>query len=160
LFFPDAVAELEAALPRDLTEFKPKPLLELFTEGDDATVRRVARAWMRYAIKIGKLHASEEELERGWGDYDPRPGAKIDCHYASNGLFLEEGQLLRDAEKLKEVPVTIINGRYDMVCPPVMAWSLHQRLPQSKLVIVEAAGHSEEEEGTTRALLKAVAEFE
>ena len=85
---------------------------------------------------------------------------KIDCHYASNGFFLEEGRLLRDAHKLKDIPLTIINGRYDMLCPPITAWRLHQRLPKSKLIIVEEAGHSEGEEGTTRALIEAVAEFE
>jgi proline iminopeptidase len=85
---------------------------------------------------------------------------KIDCHYASNGFFLEEGRLLRAAAKLEDIPITIINGRYDMVCPPVTAWRLNQRLPKSKLIIVEEAGHSEGEEGTTRALVGAVAEFE
>lgn len=159
-FFPDAAARLEAALLPDCRDFKPKPLLELFAEGDDDVVRKIGQAWIRYAIKTGKLHASEEELERGWGDYDPRPGAKIDCHYAVNRYFLEEGQLLRDAHKLKNIPITIINGRYDMVCPPITAWRLHQRLPKSKLIIVEEAGHSEGEEGTTRALVQAVAEFE
>ena len=67
---------------------------------------------------------------------------------------------VRDARKIRDIPITIINGRYDMVCPPVTAWRLHQRLPKSKLIIVEKAGHSEGEEGTTRALIEAVAEFE
>ena len=44
--------------------------------------------------------------------------------------------------------------------PPITAWRLHQQLPKSKLIIVEEAGHSESEEGTTRALVEAVAEFE
>jgi proline iminopeptidase len=160
LYFPDAVARLEAVLPPGCSEFKPKPLLELFTNGDDAVVQKVGHAWIRFAIKTGKLRASDEQVEQGWGDYDPRPGAKIDCYYASNGFFLEENQLLRDAHKLKDIPVTIINGRYDVVCPPITAWKLHQRLPKSKLIIVEGAGHSEGEEGTTRALVEAVAEFE
>ena len=78
----------------------------------------------------------------------------------ANGCFLEEGQLLRDAHKLRHIPVTIINGRYDMLCPPVTAYRLHKRLPESKLIIVEEAGHSEGEPGTTRALVEAVAAFE
>lgn len=159
-FFPDAMARLEAALPSSLTEFEPKALLELFEKGDDDLVRKVGHAWIRFAIKTGHMHAPDEKVEQGWGDYDSRPAMKIDCHYASNRFFLEEGQLLRDAHKLKDIPLTIINGRYDMVCPPVTAWRLHQRLPKSKLIIVEQAGHSEAEEGTTRALVKAVAEFE
>ncbi len=159
-FFPDAAAEFDAALPAELASFEPAALLELFSGDDKDMQRRVAGAWIRCAIKTGKLHASDEEVNAGWGDYDAAPGARIDCHYAANGFFLEDEQLLREATKLKNMPVTIINGRYDMICPPITAWRLHKQLPQSKLIIVEEAGHSESEPGTTRALLEAVAEFE
>ena len=159
-FFPDAAARLDAVLPSELKAFKPEPLLEFFKNGDDATVKRVGHAWIRLAVKAGYMHTPDEKVEQGWGDYDPRPGAIIDCHYASNGFFLEEGQLVRDAHKLKGIPVTIINGRYDVVCPPIMAWRLHQALPGSRLLIIEEAGHSEGEPGTTAALLEAVAAFE
>ena len=159
-FFPDAVERLEAAMAPDLGGFEPKALLRLFTGDDEASARRVADAWIRFAIKTGRLHSSDEEVERGFGDRDLRPGIRIDCQYASNGFFLEEGQLLRDADRLRDIPVTIINGRYDMVCPPIAACRLHKRLGKSKLIIVEEAGHSEAEEGTTRALVEAVAEFE
>ena len=159
-FFPDAVARMEAAMPPGRGGFDPQSLLKIFTGDDEALCRKVAREWIRYGIKVGRLHATDEELKRGFGDFDIRPGAKIDTHYAANLFFLEEGQLLRDAHKLKDIPLTIINGRYDMLCPPITAWRLHQRLPNSKLIIVEQAGHSEAEEGTTRALVKAVAEFE
>jgi proline iminopeptidase len=157
LFFPEAVARLHDALPPG-TQFTPASLLRLFTTGSDRDTRAAATAWIRYAIKTGQLHASDEDVESGWGDFDARPGARIDCHYAAHGYFLEEGQLLRNAERLKDIPVTIINGRYDVVCPPVTAWELHQRLPKSRLVITEQAGHSESEATTTAALLAAVAE--
>ena len=159
-FFPDAVERMEAAMPPDSGGLAPKALLKVFNEGDDAVVRKVGHAWIRYGIKLSHLHAQDEKVEQGWGDYDPRPEARIDCHYASNGFFLEEGQLLRDAHKLKDIPVTIINGRYDMLCPPITAYRLHKILPKSKLIIVEEAGHSEAEVGTTRALVEAVAELE
>jgi proline iminopeptidase len=159
-FFPDAVERMEAAMPPGSSSFDPQSLLKVFTGDDEALCRDIAREWIRYGIKLSSLHASEEDLERGFGDMDVRPGAKIDTHYASNLFFLEEGQLLRDAVRLREIPITIINGRYDMLCPPITAWRLHKQLPKSKLVIVEEAGHSEAEPGTTRALLAAMAEFE
>ncbi len=90
----------------------------------------------------------------------PLPPSRIDCHYVANGCFLEEGQLQRDAGKLEDIPITLINGRYDMLAPPLAAYRLHQRLPKSKLIIVEEAGHSEGDPGITRALVAAVAEFE
>ena len=159
-FFPDAVERLEAAMPPDLGGFNPEALLRLFTGDDEAAGRRVAEAWIRFAIETGKLHASNEEVERGFGDWDPRPATRIDCHYAANRFFLEEGQLLREADRLRDIPTTIINGRYDLVCPPIAAYRLHKRLPRSKLIIVEEAGHSEAEPGITRAMVKAVAEYE
>ncbi len=159
-FFPDAAARLDAVLPPDLKAFEPKYLLDLFKNADDATVKQVGHAWIRVAVKAGAMHTPDEKVEQGWGDFDPRPGAIIDCHYASNGCFLEEGQLVRDGHKLEGIPVTIINGRYDVVCPPILAWRVHQAIPGSKLHIIEEAGHSEAEPGTTDALLEAVAEFE
>lgn len=159
-FFPDAVAEFEAALPPKLASFDPRTLLELFTGDDKTTQRSVVTPWTRYVIKTGKLHASDEEVQGGWGDDDAVPGARIDCHYAANGFFLKDDQIFREVGKLKDIPVTIINGRYDIICPPITAWRLHQKLPKSKLVIVEEAGHSEAEPGTMQALLAAVAEFE
>ena len=159
-FFPDAVAEFEAALPGESKDFTPQKLLKLFSGDDVEAQRRVADAWIRCAVKTCKLHASEEEVNGGFGDMDVVPGARIDCHYAANGFFLKDDQLLREADRLKDIPMTIINGRYDVICPPIAAWRLHERLPKSKIVIVEEAGHSEGEPGITRALVKAVAEFE
>jgi len=73
---------------------------------------------------------------------------------------MEDGQLLKNADKLKDIPAILINGRYDMASPAQGAYKVHKLMPKSKLVIVEEAGHSESEVGITAALLKATAEFE
>ncbi len=159
-FFPEAVAEMEAAMPPDSVGFTPEALHKIFIGNDDALIRKVGSAWIRFAILTGKLHATDEEVKQGFGNMDIVPGAKIDTHYASHRFFLDEGQLLRDAHKLKDIPVTIINGRNDMICPPITAYRLHKRLPKSKLIITHSAGHSESEETTTKVLVEAVATFE
>jgi proline iminopeptidase len=161
-YFPDAVDWVEAVMPAGSTGFDEQSLYRVFTSDDLALKQKVAEAWIRFAIKTEKMHASDDEVAAGLGDYpyDVMAGAKIDCQYAVKRFFLEDGQLLRDAHRLKDIPITLINGRYDMLCPPITAYRLHRMLPKSKLVIVEAAGHSESEPGTTQALLQAVAEFE
>jgi len=159
-FFPQAVADVRAALPPEHGEFEPRALLRVFNGPDDRLARDLAAAWIRYGVKVGKLHATDAEVAAGFGELDPLPGARIDCHYAAHGFFLEEGQLLRNAPRLREIPVVIINGRYDMLCPPITAWRLHKALPRSRLVLVEEAGHSEGEPGITRALVEAVAAFD
>jgi proline iminopeptidase len=93
-------------------------------------------------------------------DWDAYAYALIENHYLAHGCFLEEGQLLRDLDRIKDVPMTLVNGRYDVICPPVTAYRLHERLPNSKLIIVERAGHALWEDGTYRSYLEAVAEFE
>ena len=86
--------------------------------------------------------------------------AGIDLFYVSNLYFLEGDQLVRDAPKLRDIPVTLIVGRYDMASPALAAYRIHEQLPQSKLIIVERAGHSESEEGITTAIVAAGKEFE
>jgi len=159
LFFPDAVKRLQAAMP-DGAEITPKTLYGLLVEGDRATSWKAAEAWVRYGIKTSRLHAPHEKVNMDFGDWDIRPICRIDAHYMINRCFLEEAQLLLNADRLKDIPVTIINGRYDMICPPLTAYKLHEQAPNSKLYIVEETGHSETEPGTTRKLLEAVADFE
>ena len=81
--------------------------------------------------------------------------ARIECHYFVNGIFLEEGFILKHCtEKLKNIPVDIVQGRYDVVCPAKSAWELHQAVPHSKLVIIPDAGHSMGEVGIAEELVK------
>ena len=55
--------------------------------------------------------------------------ARIESHYFINGIFLEEAFILKNVDKIKDVPVDIVQGRYDVVCPATSAWELHQALP-------------------------------
>ena len=86
--------------------------------------------------------------------------AVMENYYMSNGCFLEEGQLLNEAHKIADIPIIMVNGRYDMICPPINAYRLHKRLNKSKLVIAEGAGHWLGDRPVERALLEAVKEFE
>ena len=86
--------------------------------------------------------------------------ARIESHYFVNDIFLEEGFILKHcSEKLKNVPVEIVQGRYDVQCPVKSAWELHRVLPHSQLVIVPDAGHSMEEVGIAEELLKITNKF-
>ena len=80
--------------------------------------------------------------------------AQIENHYFVNkGFFASESQLLDDIEKVKHIPCSIIQGRYDIVCPAASAWEVHKRWPISELLIADTAGHSAFEEQITSLLL-------
>ncbi len=84
---------------------------------------------------------------------------KLALHYFTNGGWFAEDQLLRDAGKLAGIPGRIVQGRYDVVCPPVTAWELHRAWPDSTLTIVPRAGHAITDLGVLDALLDATDEF-
>jgi pimeloyl-ACP methyl ester carboxylesterase len=54
--------------------------------------------------------------------------ARIESHYFVNGGWLSDGQLIEEAYKIKHLPIAIIQGRYDLVCPAKTSWELYQAL--------------------------------
>ena len=67
--------------------------------------------------------------------------ARLVTHYWAHGCFLEEGQLLRDIERLHGIPAVLIHGRYDVSGPLGVAWALHRAWPGSELVVLDDTGH-------------------
>ena len=123
---------------------------------DDVTVRRAAaKEWTRWEMATSRLIPDPEYLEKA-EDLDFAVAfARIECHYFINGIFVKDGHILEHCEQIKHIPTTIVQGRYDMVCPAISAWELHQRLPHSNLVIVPDAGHSMGEVSIARELVAA-----
>ena len=68
--------------------------------------------------------------------------ARVVTHYWSQGCFLEDGQLLRDAHRLADIPGIMVHGRYDVSCPLDVAWQLAKAWPAGELAVVDDAGHS------------------
>lgn len=81
--------------------------------------------------------------------------ARIENHYFTHAGWLEEGQLLRDAGKLADIPGTIVHGRYDMPCPMRYAWLLHKAWPKADFHMIEGAGHAYSEPGILDRLIRA-----
>ncbi len=74
--------------------------------------------------------------------------AKMEAYYFINKCFLEEDQIIKNMDKIANLPGIIIHGRYDVLCPLSGAYKLHKRWPNSKLHIVPLVGHREEGEMT------------
>jgi len=86
--------------------------------------------------------------------------ARVQIHYIKNHCFVGKRDLLAEAKvKLAHIPTDIIQGRYDMVCPPITAWELSRAMPHASFDIIEDAGHSAMEAGITSALVAATEKF-
>ncbi|MCJ9428383.1 prolyl aminopeptidase [Kordiimonas sp. A6E486] len=102
-----------------------------------------AKEWSLWEGSTVTLVPDEEQRAHSVDPVFALAFARIEAHYFINKGFLEsDDQILRDAKKLDGIPTTIIQGRYDAICPPVSAWELACEMPWAKLKIVPVAGHS------------------
>ncbi len=159
-FFPEVHRELAASLDHPERNDYPAQLLAKLMSADPAVRDRYARIWLKYEGGIALMKKSDEMIEAFLREYNPYAFALMENYYMANGCFLEEGQLLKNAARLADIPMVIINGRYDMICPPAAAYQLHRLLPMSTLIIVPDAGHAAFEPGTQAELVKAMRRFE
>jgi proline iminopeptidase len=85
--------------------------------------------------------------------------ARLVTHYWRHAAWLEDGVLLREAERLAGIPAVLVHGRLDVSSPPDIAWELAQCWPGCELVLVDEAGHGSGEPGMTEALVRATDDF-
>jgi proline iminopeptidase len=129
--------------------------------GDDEAVRLTcARAWSMWEGAALSLMPSPARVAAfGQPDY-AIAFARIECHYFINGGFFEsDGQLIANAGRLRDIPCTLVQGRYDICTPPATAWALHRAWPDSDLRIVPDAGHAMSETGIVAELVAATERY-
>ncbi len=158
--FPDAWERYLEAIPLvergDLISAYHRRL----TSDDAATRVAAARAWSVWEAATSFLHQDPQFMAAHEADDFALAFARIECHYFVNGGFFEvEDQLLRDVGKIRHIPATIVQGRYDVVCPPQSAWDLHRAWPESDLKMIPDAGHSAFEPGNIDALVRATDQY-
>ncbi|MDZ3822709.1 MAG: prolyl aminopeptidase [Pseudoxanthomonas sp.] len=154
--FPDAWEDYIAAIP----EVERGDLMGAYHRrltGPDPEARLAAAlAWTTWESRTSFLLPDPAHVAATQADAFALAFARIECHYFVNGGFFEtDGQLLRDVERIRHIPATIVQGRYDVVCPVRSAWDLHRAWPQAELRIVDDAGHSAFEPGIAAALVEA-----
>lgn len=157
-FFPEAGEAFVSVLP---PESRADPLLPLhgLLTGDDAAARHAAgRAWATYERACSMLIPPSGDSEE-YADAQAIALARIEAHYFVNHLFLEPGQLLDGLGRIRHLPATIVQGRYDLVCPPEAAWRLSRAWPGARLHVVPDAGHGALEPGIRSALVEATDRF-
>lgn len=151
-FWPDLWQEFTEIIPEhergDLIEAYHKRLFS----GNYKEETVFGRVWSRWENALASLGSNGVTGEPS-PDY-ARTFARIENHYFKNAAFMEtDGQLLERAHQMKDVPGTIVQGRFDMICPPETAHKLHKVWPKSRLLMVGQAGHALSEPGITHALV-------
>lgn len=160
LFRPDLFADFTGFLPEAERADPLAAYLRRLADPDPAVRATAAQTWAAYERALSELAPSQTRLSAPFGRSERLPPTPIvEGHYIRNDFFLEPGQLLRDAHRLKEIPGVIVQGRYDLLCPPKAAYALSAAWGNCRLEIIDKAGHAITETGVMEALTAAVSEL-
>jgi proline iminopeptidase len=128
--------------------------------GDDVPAKlAAAKAWSIWEGETITLLPDPDTSQTFHDGHFGLAFARIENHYFFHRGWLEEGQLLRDAGLLKDIPGTIVHGRYDMPCPAHFAYELHKAWPRADFHLIEGAGHAYSEPGILDQLIRATDRF-
>ena len=160
--FPDAWQDFIAALPADAQgDLSWETLLAAYyrrlTHPDPAVHLPAAHAWSQFETRASTLLPAPALPQ------EPNAAtlaiSRLEAHYFVHRIFLEDGQLLAQVGRIRRLPCTIVQGRYDIVCPAVSAYDLKQAWPEADLVMVPDAGHAALEPGIRAALVRATERY-
>lgn len=157
--FPEAHALFTGFLPEAERGDLLGSYLRRLCDPDPAIHLPAARAWSTYEGSCSTLLPTPDSVLSYAQDRTALGLARIEAHYFAHDLFLPPGGLLAHMHRLAGIPTEIVQGRYDMICPPTTAFALAARLRQARLTVVPDAGHSALEPGIRRALVAAVERF-
>jgi len=126
------------------------------TDPDPAVHLPAAHAWDRYEGACSKLRPPSDSPPPIDGDASALAIARIEAHYFVHRAFLEDDELIANVGRIRHLPCTIVQGRYDVICPPVTADALARAWPEAEYIVVPDAGHSIREPGVVVELVAAV----
>lgn len=158
-FFPEVHAQFTKQIPLE----EQGDLLSAFHKrlfgSDTKAAATAAHAWGRYEGSCLFLRPREEAADEFASDAVSLGLARMEAHYFMNEGFFSEDQLIRNVDRIRHLPAVIIQGRYDVVCPPLSAWRLHEAWPQARFQMIPDAGHAGLEPGIAAALVAATERF-
>jgi proline iminopeptidase len=147
VFHPELYDELIGHLTEEERKDVAGSYAARYTCGDHKMELAAMKKVGKWGGVVSKLIPKEDDSNVAMTEAEEKrmvATTRIECHYHSHDLWLKEMQYLepKKLEKIKDIPCAIVNGRYDLICPPISAWKLHKVLPKSELFIIPDAGHS------------------
>jgi len=154
--FPEVYEEFVGFLPEDERSDLMNSYHKRFLDPDPEIHLPAMRSFIKYDTTIAFLMQGDQRALEDLNDQDLVFGmSRICAHYCINHCFIKENQILDEINKIAHYPVIIVQGRYDIICRPKMAYKLHKAWKGSELVLVPDSGHSSIEVGVARELVRA-----
>ena len=164
-FFPEPWEKLLAYLPSLTRENIIDSYEKLIFSSDNKVSIPAAIAWNEFESSImtllPRIDVSNNDKKQDISNGEVELArAKVQIHYIKHNCFIGTRDILAEIKQsLGHIPTIIIQGRYDMVCPPKTAWDLSKAMPHAEFIIVPDAGHSAMESGICSTLINATEKF-
>jgi len=155
-FHPEARRTFINFLPKEERESPLENYLQRLNHPDPQVHMPAALAWSTYEESCATLHPAKSTPTESIGKLCL---ARLEAHYFNHNFFMAEGHLLKNLTKIFHLPCTIVQGRYDVVCPPITAEEIAQNWPKAQYIVIPDAGHSALEPGVRIGLIHATDSF-
>ena len=153
--YPDAWEKYLSPIPEHERKDLVKAYYNRLTSSDKQMRIEAAKAWSIWEASTSKLIQTEKALHSFDQDDVAEAFARIECHYFINKAFFKsDNWILENVHKIESIPMHIVQGRYDVVCPATSAWDLYNQLPESKFHLIQDAVHSMLEDGIQKKLIE------
>ena len=154
-FWPDLWAQFVALIPEAERGNLIAAYHRRLFSGDMALESRFARPWANWENALASI-----DYNGASGDSPSeyaRAFARLENHYFMHAGFLSADQQILDRmDRIAHIPGVIVQGRYDMICPPAAAYTLARRWPKARLTLIPLAGHALSEPGISAELVRAM----
>ena len=152
-FWPEVWERFVGPIPQDERDDFIEAYRRRLFSGDISQETRFAKSWASWENALASIHSSGVTGDSP-GEY-ARAFARLENHYFSNAGFLDfDGQILAHIGRISHIPGTIVQGRYDMICPPESAYALAEAWDNCELKMVRNAGHALSEPGISAELVR------
>jgi proline iminopeptidase len=156
-YFPDAWERFVSMVPKNNRRNVISYYLEKMKSKNKRVAEKYAYEWAYYELSMLNLDMPRKKVIESLRKYNYRSLAILEAHYMKNNCFLPHNFILKNAHKLK-MPVTIVHGRYDVICTPLAAYLLHKKIKHSRLFFV-LSGHGANDANMQSKLLEEMKKF-
>lgn len=154
--FPDVWDQYVQVIPPEERHDMVNAYYRRLTHANADIRLQAAKAWSKWEAATSRLIIDPSAIEEFDDPEYALSFARIECHYFTNNAFFpNDNYLLENVQKIRNIPGYIVQGRYDVVCPPRSAWDLHKAWPEAQFKFIADSGHAASEPGTRSALIEA-----
>lgn len=158
--WPDEWEKFISIIPKPQRKDLPKAYFNLLNSKNKKIKIKAAKHWAGWEGTIMSMVPDKAELEKLFDIRKDISFSKIESYYTINDFFMpSKNYILDNAHKMKSIPLTIVQGRYDTICPADSAYQLHKKLPKSKLIIARLGSHTPLDPDMVSHLIKAGEDF-